>query len=77
MATTTPYGNFEQPFNLPYLVESCGATYVARWTALHVRQLTVAINEALLHSGLPLHRGHLALPDRLRAGATGSAPGST
>jgi 2-oxoglutarate ferredoxin oxidoreductase subunit beta len=46
-ASTTPYGNYEQPFNLPYLAESSGAVYVARWTAFHVRHLTKAIKEAL------------------------------
>lgn len=49
--TTAPYGAFEHPFNIPFLVDSCGATYVARWTALHVRQLTVAIKEVLGHRG--------------------------
>ena len=51
LMTTAPYGSFEHPFNIPFLVDSCGATYVARWTALHVRQLTVAFKEALLHKG--------------------------
>ncbi len=50
-ATTTPHGNFEQPFNLPYLAESCGAVYVARWTAYHVRHLTKAMKEALAKKG--------------------------
>ncbi|MEW6686583.1 MAG: 2-oxoacid:ferredoxin oxidoreductase subunit beta [Candidatus Edwardsbacteria bacterium] len=50
--STTPYGNFEQPFNLPYLAESCGAVYIARWTVLHVRQLTNAMAEALRKKGL-------------------------
>ncbi|MGA9117156.1 MAG: 2-oxoacid:ferredoxin oxidoreductase subunit beta [Bacteroidota bacterium] len=50
-ASTTPYGNFEHSFNLPYLAESCGAVYVARWTAFHVRQLTKAIKEALAKRG--------------------------
>jgi 2-oxoglutarate ferredoxin oxidoreductase subunit beta len=49
--TTSPYGSFERPFNIPFLVDSCGATYVARWTALHVRQLTIAIKEAMNHRG--------------------------
>lgn len=51
ITTTAPYGAYEYPFNIPFLVDSCGATYVARWTALHVRQLTVTIKEALLHPG--------------------------
>jgi 2-oxoglutarate ferredoxin oxidoreductase subunit beta len=50
-ATTSPYGNFEQPFNIPHLAESCGAVYVARWTALHVRRLTTSIMEALQKPG--------------------------
>lgn len=50
-ASTAPHGNFEQPFNLPYLADSCGAVYVARWTAYHVRHLTKSIKEALLKKG--------------------------
>lgn len=50
-ASTAPYGNFEEPFNLPYLAESCGAVYVARWTAYHVRHATKAIKDALLKRG--------------------------
>jgi len=49
--TTSPYGSFEHPFNVPFLVDSCGATFVARWTALHVRQLTDSMVEALHHRG--------------------------
>ncbi|UCD38500.1 MAG: 2-oxoacid:ferredoxin oxidoreductase subunit beta [Fidelibacterota bacterium] len=50
-ASTAPYGCYEFPFNLPYLAESSGAVYVARWTALHIRRLTNAIAEALLKPG--------------------------
>jgi 2-oxoglutarate ferredoxin oxidoreductase subunit beta len=49
--STSPYGNFEQPFSLPQLAESCGAVYVARWTALHVRRLTRSMTEALNKKG--------------------------
>ena len=35
-ASTAPYGNFEYPFSLPYLVDAAGGTYIARWTALHM-----------------------------------------
>ncbi len=38
-STTTPYGNPELPFNLPYLLAASGANYVSRWTTLHVRQV--------------------------------------
>ncbi len=51
VCTTTPYGNFERPFNLPALAASCGAVYVARWTTLHVRRLTKAFEEALSKRG--------------------------
>jgi 2-oxoglutarate ferredoxin oxidoreductase subunit beta len=50
-ASTTPHGNFELPFNLPYLAESCGAIYVARWTSYHVRHLAKSMKEALLKKG--------------------------
>ena len=51
IASTTPYGAFEHPFSLPYLVDSCGAVYVARWTAYHVRQLAKSMEEALGKKG--------------------------
>jgi len=50
-ATTAPYGSFERPFNLPYLAASAGASYVARWTALHIRRLTDSMSEALNRDG--------------------------
>jgi 2-oxoglutarate ferredoxin oxidoreductase subunit beta len=50
-STTTPYGNFEYPFNLPYLLQSSGAVYVARWTTLHLRELERSIAEALTKHG--------------------------
>jgi len=51
IASTTPYGNIEEPFNLPHLAESAGAVYVARWTTLHVRQSIKAMKEALQKKG--------------------------
>jgi len=51
IATTTPYGCYEKPFNLPFLAESCGAVYVARWTSYHVRQLIKSMREALNKKG--------------------------
>jgi 2-oxoglutarate ferredoxin oxidoreductase subunit beta len=49
--TTTPLGNPEAPFNLPLLAFACGATYVARWTILHTRDLTQSIGKALMKRG--------------------------
>lgn len=51
ITTTTPYGNFEYPFNLPHLAASSGATFVARWTVLHAYQLRQSIKKALLRKG--------------------------
>ncbi|UCD18343.1 MAG: 2-oxoacid:ferredoxin oxidoreductase subunit beta [Candidatus Zixiibacteriota bacterium] len=48
---TSPFGNYEHPFNLPLLAASSGAVYVARWTALHIRRLTTAIKEAITKKG--------------------------
>ena len=42
---TSPYGHIERAFNVPYMVASLGANYVARWTALHYRQLVKTILE--------------------------------
>ncbi|MFA5787662.1 MAG: 2-oxoacid:ferredoxin oxidoreductase subunit beta [Actinomycetota bacterium] len=49
--TTTPYGSVEPAFNLPLLVASAGATYVARWTVLDMGRLRRSIVEALGHKG--------------------------
>ncbi len=51
VTATTPYGNIEPPFDVVNLAIAAGATYVARWTTYHVRQLQRSIKEALLHKG--------------------------
>ena len=51
LATTTPYGNLEPPFNLAHLADSSGASFVARYTTYHVRPLTNVIREALTKNG--------------------------
>ncbi|MBK9167353.1 MAG: 2-oxoacid:ferredoxin oxidoreductase subunit beta [Bryobacterales bacterium] len=48
---TSPYGTFEPTLNLPQLLEAAGATYIARWTTYHVKQLEKAMTEALKHKG--------------------------
>lgn len=53
-SSTMPYGNFETPFNLPHLAASCGASYVARWTSLHIRRMTQTFEEALQRKGFRL-----------------------
>jgi len=49
---TTPYGNFEASFNIPYMVAAAGAPFVARWTALHARQLLKTMLRAFQVQGL-------------------------
>jgi len=51
LTSTTRYGCYEEPFNLPYLAESSGAVYVARWTTFHVRQVAHAMVEAFRKKG--------------------------
>jgi 2-oxoglutarate ferredoxin oxidoreductase subunit beta len=49
--STSPTGNRDHPFNLAYLAAASGASYVARWTTLHVRRLQRSLREALLKTG--------------------------
>jgi 2-oxoglutarate ferredoxin oxidoreductase subunit beta len=51
ISTTTPFGCYEQPFNLPQLADSSGAVYVARWTTYHVRQVAHAMAEMFRKRG--------------------------
>ena len=51
ISSTSPYGNFERPFNLVHVAVAAGAVYVARWTTLHVRRLRNAILEAMTKRG--------------------------
>ena len=52
IATTAPYGMLEEPFDAVKLALASGATYVARWTTAHPRQLMKAMKTAILdHKG--------------------------
>jgi len=48
---TTPQGNPERPFDLCQLVAAAGASYVARYSVYHVRQLIRSLKRALQHPG--------------------------
>lgn len=50
-AVTAQYGSYEYPFNLPYLAAASGASFVARWTVLHARQLDWTLRKALPRPG--------------------------
>lgn len=43
---TTPYGNLEYPLDLCSLAVTAGASYVARWTTAHPKQLTKSMKKA-------------------------------
>ena len=49
--STAPYGVFEPTFNLVALAEAAGASYVARWTTYHVKQLARSMQEVLARKG--------------------------
>lgn len=53
-ATTSPYGNLERPFNLAELAIGAGATFVARTTTYHNKQLTDLIIEGYKNNGFSL-----------------------
>ena len=72
--TPRPWETPKHPFNLPLLAYACGATYIARWTMLHTRDLTQSITEALTAPRLFLHRGAGPLPYRLRPQRTSLKP---
>jgi 2-oxoglutarate/2-oxoacid ferredoxin oxidoreductase subunit beta len=50
-ATTAPYLNIDQAFDVVELATAAGATFVARSTVYHVQQLTDIIRQAILHDG--------------------------
>jgi 2-oxoglutarate ferredoxin oxidoreductase subunit beta len=49
--STTVLGNIDAPFNLPLLASASGATFVARWTTFHIRQLQRAMAQAIEKKG--------------------------
>lgn len=51
VTTTSPYGNIENAFDLCELAKGAGATYIARGTAYHFRQLIDLIANGIKHKG--------------------------
>ncbi len=51
MGTTAPYGNIDHGFNTVDLASSAGATFVARTTTYHARELADFIGRAISHPG--------------------------
>lgn len=53
-ASTAPYGNMENSFDLCELAKAAGATYLARSTAYHATQLPQLVSKAIQHKGFSL-----------------------
>lgn len=50
-ATTAPYGNIDRQFDTVRLALGAGATFVARTTTRHMREMISILKKALLHEG--------------------------
>lgn len=50
-ATTAPFGNIDQGFDIVELAKAAGATFVARTTTYHVQQIADILQEAIPHRG--------------------------
>jgi 2-oxoglutarate/2-oxoacid ferredoxin oxidoreductase subunit beta len=50
-ASTAPFGNIDHAFDTVDLAKAAGATFVARTTTYHVRQIADLIRQAILHEG--------------------------
>ena len=51
LATTAPFGNIDQDFDIAALAQAAGATYVARTTTYHVKEIQKYLAEAIVHPG--------------------------
>jgi 2-oxoglutarate ferredoxin oxidoreductase subunit beta len=51
IATTAPYSNIDQAFDVAELAKAAGATFVARTTTYHVQQMIEILQQAILHEG--------------------------
>jgi len=49
--STTRYGSIDHPLNLVQFAAACGATYVARWTAIHVKRIRDSLKKAISKNG--------------------------
>ncbi len=51
LATTAPYTNIDHDFDVVQLAMAAGATFVARTTTYHAKQMADIIREAIIHDG--------------------------
>lgn len=61
-ATTAPYGNIDKPFDICDLASGAGATFVARASAYHAKQMIDYTKKALNHKGFSVIEGLSACP---------------
>jgi len=54
MATTAPYGNIDHHFDTVALATAAGASFVARTTTYHARQITSILKKAIEHKGFSM-----------------------
>ncbi|NLN15012.1 MAG: 2-oxoacid:ferredoxin oxidoreductase subunit beta [Tissierellia bacterium] len=57
LAATAPYGNPDSPFDICQLAKGAGATYIARGTAYHARELDKLIERGIKNKGFSLIEG--------------------
>jgi 2-oxoglutarate ferredoxin oxidoreductase subunit beta len=51
LATTAPFGNIDQGFDIVALAQAAGASFVARTSVYHVREIQQLITRAIAHPG--------------------------
>ncbi|MEE8397786.1 MAG: 2-oxoacid:ferredoxin oxidoreductase subunit beta [Desulfobacterales bacterium] len=54
MASTAPYSNIDHDFDTVTLATAAGATFVARTTTYHARQITDIVEKAIVHEGFSM-----------------------
>ncbi|MEJ2166393.1 MAG: thiamine pyrophosphate-dependent enzyme [Desulfobacterales bacterium] len=71
---TSPYGAMEHDFDISPMVTAAGASYVARWTTYHPRQMTRSIKKGIQKKGFALIEAVSQCPVQYgRASKLGSA----
>ncbi|HBC97915.1 MAG TPA: 2-oxoacid:ferredoxin oxidoreductase subunit beta [Clostridium sp.] len=60
--TTAPYGTVDRPFDIPKLAAGAGATYVARGTVYHTKQLISLIERGIQNKGFSMVEGVSVCP---------------
>jgi 2-oxoglutarate ferredoxin oxidoreductase subunit beta len=53
-STTAPYGNIEPPMDIAGVTAAAGASYVARWSVFHIKQVIKSIVEGYNNKGFSL-----------------------